>query len=458
MKLNSIRWRLTLSYAAIALLAAFSLGLVLRTILRNYYDRQETSYLQNRAIEISSIASQLLEAGLPRQIIQDLTKSWSFILRARVQVLDVYGNQVADSGVPEAQEVFFIASERPFQAPLGESEVRPAIGPGTQIPLPNTGPFFQVQILNSETSGATSEQKDIIIFNGNAVGVALPVDASMNGLLAPGAGSSARRSGTPAPRSTEAMLPATWPVPFDMTLMLPWRFASAVPTSATLFTTDSLGTAVSIPGIITVEDDPNVRLVTLLRTSPNKFYRQGVEAADELVNGFPTEELELFRYDALMIGSFEAAALTPAQHDMIREFVSRRGGSLLMLGGRRGLTDGGWGPTSVAEVLPVRLPELDGPSFAREPARALLTAAGRTSAMTRLAADDEANETAWNGLPELADFQTLGGLKEQTSKIGGSTAAVTAAQSMHFNRHDGTAPIFSGTITTTTDGPRAVRS
>ena len=26
-----------------------------------------------------------------------------------------------------------------------------------------------------------------------------------------------------------------------------------------------------------VEDDPNVQLVTLLRTSPNKFYRQGID-------------------------------------------------------------------------------------------------------------------------------------------------------------------------------------
>jgi hypothetical protein len=103
--------------------------------------------------------------------------------------------------------------------------------------------------------------------------------------------------------------------------------------------------------------------------------------------------------------------LTPAQHDMIREFVSRRGGTLLMLGGRRGLTDGGWGPTSVAEVLPVRLPELDGPSFAREPAKAMLAPAGLTSAVARLAADDEANKTAWDELPDLADFQTVGDLK-----------------------------------------------
>jgi hypothetical protein len=96
---------------------------------------------------------------------------------------------------------------------------------------------------------------------------------------------------------------------------------------------------------------------------------------------------------------------------MIREFVGRRGGTLLMLGGRRGLTDGGWGPTSVAEVLPVRLPELDGPSFVRDPAKALLAPAGLTSAMTRLEANDEANTAAWEGLPDLADFQTLGELK-----------------------------------------------
>jgi uncharacterized membrane protein len=157
-----------------------------------------------------------------------------------------------------------------------------------------------------------------------------------------------------------------------------------------------------------IDENPAVRVASLLKTTPNKFYRQGVESPDELVDGFPTEELALFRYDALMIGSFEAAALTPAQHDMIREFVSRRGGSLLMLGGRRGITDGGWGATSVAEVLPVRLPELDGPSFVREPAKAVLAPAGRTSAMTRLEANDEANEASWAELPELADFQTLG--------------------------------------------------
>jgi hypothetical protein len=135
----------------------------------------------------------------------------------------------------------------------------------------------------------------------------------------------------------------------------------------------------------------------------------------------------------LMIGSFEAAALSAEQHDMIREFVSRRGGSLLMLGGRRGLTDGGWGSTSVAEVLPVQLPELDGPSFIREPARARLAPAGRTSALTRLAADEEENEAAWESMPELADFQTLGERKPGAetlleAAVGGRTEKLLVQQ------------------------------
>lgn len=196
MKFDSIRWRLTLSYAAIALLAAFSLGLVLRTVLRSYYERQETAYLQARAIEIGSIASQLLEAGLPPQVIQDLSKSWSFVLQARVQVLDAAGKQIADSGVPEPQRVFFLASERPFGIPFGESEVRPATQEDKDSgALPSNGnQFFQIQVLRSEPPAGFAAEKDVIIFNRESVGVALPADVSMNGLLDPRAGTSGRRS------------------------------------------------------------------------------------------------------------------------------------------------------------------------------------------------------------------------------------------------------------------------
>jgi hypothetical protein len=96
---------------------------------------------------------------------------------------------------------------------------------------------------------------------------------------------------------------------------------------------------------------------------------------------------------------------------MIKEFVGRRGGTLLMMGGRRGLADGGWGVTSVAEVLPAQLPMIEGPTFERSPAKAKLTALGKTSPITRLESDDTKNAKSWGEMPELADFEHLGELK-----------------------------------------------
>ena len=160
-----------------------------------------------------------------------------------------------------------------------------------------------------------------------------------------------------------------------------------------------------------VDEDAAVRLASLLRTTPNKFYRQGIDSPDELEGGFPADRETLFQYDGLVIGSFSAAGLTEEQQDNIRDFVSERGGSLLMLGGRRGLADGGWGNSVVAEVLPVQLPDLDAASFMRVPVPVELTAEGQESLVTRLDADRETNSELWLGMPDIADFQYVGAVK-----------------------------------------------
>lgn len=160
-----------------------------------------------------------------------------------------------------------------------------------------------------------------------------------------------------------------------------------------------------------LDEDSPIRLASLLRTTPNKFYRQGLDEATELEDGLPADREALFAYDALIIGSFEAAAFTPEQQEDIRDFVSERGGSLLMLGGLRGLGDGGWGNTVVAELLPAQLPDIDAPSFVRLRAKARLTDAGRESLITQFDADPERNQEMWEELPELADIQYLAALK-----------------------------------------------
>lgn len=159
-----------------------------------------------------------------------------------------------------------------------------------------------------------------------------------------------------------------------------------------------------------VHKDASVQLVSLLRTSTNKFYRQGVDTPEQLEDGFPAEEKELFAYDALIIGSFEAAFFSPKQQVAIREFVSRRGGSLMMLGGRSGLGAGGWQNSEIVDVLPVQL-ESGPASFLRERAKVELAPQGRDSLICRLDSDPARNAELWDEMPELADFQLLGELK-----------------------------------------------
>jgi len=159
------------------------------------------------------------------------------------------------------------------------------------------------------------------------------------------------------------------------------------------------------------ETDSSLRLASLVRATPNRYYRQGVESGDELVKGFPQTAEELFAFDAVVIGSFEATALNTAQHEILKNFVDRRGGGLLMLAGRDGLSDGGWGLVPTAQTLPAQLASTDTKTFGLVTAKAVLTDYGAESPITRLDDDPTKNRNAWNELPPLGDLQPLGKLK-----------------------------------------------
>jgi len=149
-----------------------------------------------------------------------------------------------------------------------------------------------------------------------------------------------------------------------------------------------------------VQDDPNLTLVVLQRTADNKYMRVGVDGPDELVGGFPKTREELFAYRGLILGSIEAGAFTGDQLQMIAEFVDRRGGGLLMFGGARSFSEGGYAGTAVGDVLPLVLD----PS-AREPQLARLivkpTRAGAGHGVTQIAATEAASAEKWNFLATL---------------------------------------------------------
>ena len=165
-----------------------------------------------------------------------------------------------------------------------------------------------------------------------------------------------------------------------------------------------------------LEKDPSVDLVSLLRVSQNKFYRQGISSAEELEQGLPESKVDLFKYDAMIIGSIEAASFNPEQQKMIHDFVSERGGSLLMLAGPNGLGLGGWGNSLLQEALPAKLDTEDS-EFIREKVKVEPTTAGLQSAMLKLDQEIIKNRLLWNELPEIADYQHIGPLKLATSVL-----------------------------------------
>jgi len=154
-------------------------------------------------------------------------------------------------------------------------------------------------------------------------------------------------------------------------------------------------------------DDNMVQLASMLRTTENKIYRQGLQSASELAGGFPTKPEELFGYHALIIGSVEANYFTPAQQQLIRDFVDRRGGGLLFVAGRGAFSDGGWGASSLADLLPVVLPGGKG-QYHVDPATVALAPAGIDSPIMRIDDLPAANAERWQKLPAMMDYQDPG--------------------------------------------------
>lgn len=166
-----------------------------------------------------------------------------------------------------------------------------------------------------------------------------------------------------------------------------------------------------------LEDDRAIQLVTMLRTTQNKNYIQGVEPGNkELEQGFPATVDELFGYQAVVIGSVELNYFTTAQQELLKQFVDRRGGGLIMLAGRSALSEGGWPRSALAELLPTVLPDRKG-TFHRDMLQVELTPPGVESALCRLEEDSVKNAAHWKKLPALMAWQEIGPPKPGASVL-----------------------------------------
>ena len=187
-----------------------------------------------------------------------------------------------------------------------------------------------------------------------------------------------------------------------------------------------------------LDDDPAIEIVSMVRTTENKLYRQGVANDKELQGGFPDKAEQLFAYDGLIMGSEEASYFSPAQQAAIRDFADRRGGGVMFLAGRFALSDGGYANTPMAEMMPLHL----GPdkSFTRNFATVTLTEAGKASPMLRLEDNADANDARWKKMPQIANYAVMGAAKPgatvlmNVGEVGKRTSPLLAIENYGHGR------------------------
>jgi uncharacterized membrane protein len=187
-----------------------------------------------------------------------------------------------------------------------------------------------------------------------------------------------------------------------------------------------------------LDDDPAIDLVSMVRTTENKTYRQGISNPKELEGGFPDKPEDLFAYDGLIVGSEEASYFSPAQQAAIRDFADRRGGGVMFLAGRFALSDGGYANTPMAEMMPLHL--LPEKSFSRNFAAVALTEAGKASPILRLQDTSDANDARWKKMPQIANYAAMGAPKPgavvlmNVGEVGKRTTPLLAIQNYGHGR------------------------
>jgi uncharacterized membrane protein len=180
--------------------------------------------------------------------------------------------------------------------------------------------------------------------------------------------------------------------------------------------------------------DPDLEVDAVGRKGKNvdgqdTFFVQAAAArTGALMHGFPARREDLYAYDGIILANVEGDLLAQAQLAMIADFVSERGGGLLVVGGRsfagRGLVN-----TPVEVALPVELSDRRGrgassaAALGRDIANKLvLTPEGERHPAMRIGDTPVETRRLWAAFPALPFTSPVG-----VARAGATVLAVTSA-------------------------------
>lgn len=163
--------------------------------------------------------------------------------------------------------------------------------------------------------------------------------------------------------------------------------------------------------------DPDFRLVGVLRLADNRYFIQGSNDSESfLKDGFPKTADQLFRFQAVILGDIEARVFTPEQMKLFEEFVNKRGGGLLMLGGVNSFGLGGYANTPVGNMLPVTISS-NGQPYSDEEFSAKSEETNLSHPVMKLALDPLENANIWDAAPPLIGITPVQGVKPGASLL-----------------------------------------
>jgi uncharacterized membrane protein len=145
--------------------------------------------------------------------------------------------------------------------------------------------------------------------------------------------------------------------------------------------------------------------------------RLGTEDKDELRGGFPQDADALFRYHAIILDDVEVVFFKQDQLSLLQQFVSRRGGGLLMLGGKESFAEGGYNRTPVGEMLPVYLDRHLAEGNIPDHFRLRLTREGNLQPWVRLRNNEQDESKRLAGMPDFRAMNRVDSIKPGASVL-----------------------------------------
>ena len=153
---------------------------------------------------------------------------------------------------------------------------------------------------------------------------------------------------------------------------------------------------------LALHKDQTIKLTGLTRTSKQSVFRQNVESAGELINGFPTSLEELAPFRVVVLSNLRPADLTQSQQDVLGRFCGELGGGVLMIGGPATF-DSSWQNSRLEQLLPVTFAGSAGVQGLDRPFRVQLTEEALQNPIFQIADGGQLRE-GWAQLPTFTQY------------------------------------------------------